>query len=1049
MLKKYRKKSRLLSYYTTEEKRRYKLYKRKTKWVIAGMAFFGALSISTGLAKADSLTDMTADVAVITSTNQAQAPTEGSIPSEVAQVKDDSQETQVSKVSEISSSKVQVDTNSEVKESVVTQTDNQVATSQITKQADKQTSANQENVKKQESEEQSTKTSETSKTAVELATPQKQATDTTTQAVDDSQVVAKVAQELQQLKGVSPEQAQTMAKDALVNDRQTALQLADLMTSSTDANGAVITPTQKQNAALLATNLATDSTTAGEYNGQDQAYVYSVTSNASGINITSTGQVNGGDLTYTLAQSNLYNRNVVTKIKYVAKKGDKVTMTITGNDEATKKLTGFDNFSNATGDPIFSRDNGKVQLTWTVKDGSEGATQEYIKTLPGVDWFREFRSNNYSSAEVPPYASAVRGDTIFSDGDSYTISFNITEKDGTSGTYSKGTTKIVLDKVGEIESFGFNEDQKSHSNQANKAMVVTTGTDYLYKMNYSFKSNTGDGNYFFSSAHVEVQVPEHFVLDKEATENYIKNNTPWYGKLTVTQAGEGQPIIFDEDGQIATPRYSDFPFIGYYTDQAQVNETKIFKITKAYITSNANKEDKQMVPAGAQMTELLKGKNEPLVHENWNTIFSYYENALPRPVWDSLTTRGDYDTSKEVADKTDNTKDWFNSRLSEINEPNSVLYAIGLEGTGATPFTPTYKLTIPDGITSTGIVMPLNYVDGKTADYNSYGPAVGKYKVIVTADDGSQVTQELAAGESYNPLTGEIDNAGKIRNDGAKISGKKVTKYEITPDTHYYANSEMYGNSDLKYNYPGTPNVPSGNDIWSGKISVLGFIDMTTDQDEIDVPVTVTSEHKSMDNVYRIHVMKGSERLIIPTNYDSVLGNQGNIQTVNAGNNEHTYTINVGGLSEPAKKENGKNLDAAGILTGNPNKTGTDLSGKVQDKTYSTIHPVFYITLPNNISLSKRNGHVYGASSNGINLIDEPLHTISGANYRDKVKMSTKTNDKGQIVLILDFSDPDIIFDTSSTVSVNYRVAPDAMTSMDAANTAEDYYEYNDPVKKV
>ncbi|MEE5988574.1 hypothetical protein L1O48_07630, partial [Ligilactobacillus equi] len=1090
MLTRYSKKSRLLSRYTAEEKRRYKLYKHKTKWVVAGMAFFGTSVVSAGVANADS-TDVTADAtsssdstspdddsqkqassqltnaqevtttpadtAATASTDQAQASTAESTASEATPVKDDSQAAQAS------SSQAQTDTNSAVKEAVAPQADDkQAATaSQTTKQAP----AAQETAQKQANEAQPTKTNEAPKVAVELATPQKQATDTTIQAVDDSQVVAKVAQALQQLKGVSPEQAQTIAKDVLVNDRQTALQLAELVAPTMSQKAVVSTPSRSELAAMLATSLIVDPTTAPQYTGQDMAYVDSINTNleGNGIKITSEGQQNNGNLNYTLTQTNLYGRNVVMRVKYFAKKGDKVTMIITPNTKgmgySSNNLNGSFGVNkngiatNVTGNPTVEkvqRSDGTWQyaLTWTVMDGSEGATQEYTQTLPPLDWFQEY-SYVYKMEAVKPYANQG---TIYralsSTGDNYTISFLITDKEGNSGIYQKGQTTVTLKKDGYITDASVSPE--TGASYKGGGILATSDTNYLYHVNYN--TNVDKANsYYFSSLHFEVQVPEHFVLDQAATEEYLKNNSNWYGGISITQAGEGQPIIIESKDinqwstsgngpyQFFPVAQGDIDFIGHYTKAAEGNNNATFKVTSGYSTSSGDKQDKKSFTGTKVLTEKVLAPTDPLIHEDWYQTFVYYDNQDRR--WKSLTVspadknNNAYDASEAGPDGRDLTEGWRYKRRSEIDPAAPVLYTIGLGSKGATDYTPTYKLVIPDGITSTGLVVPLKNIDDKAADYNSYGPAIEKYKVVVTADDGSQVTQELAAGESYQPLTGEINNAGTIRTDGAKIAnGHKIVKYEVTPETPYYANSKMYGDSDQA----------GANDIRSGAISVFGFVDDTTDKDKIDLPVIVTSEHKTMEINYTVHVLNNPDLPVDWNSMSSSTGNTGNISTFAAGKEDNNTRVIYDGPATDKGSKN-PNLDAAGILTGKANSTSTDGPGANQNTEYPATHPVFYVTYPNNVIPE---AHSIEGVKSFYSFVRGEISTKSGDDYRSKIKVRFTKNDKGQTVGIFDFSDPDLKISPNLMIYYYYRIAADALNSMDPINTNEDMYEYYDAEKR-
>ncbi|MHC3376664.1 mucin-binding protein [Ligilactobacillus equi] len=1028
-----------------EIKKRYKMYKAKGRWLVAPLVFLSLGLANTGLVHADSVD------------GDANYSSDKQSENDNSQLTDEKIELGKKQVSTVQFGQ---DTIISSTQTVATkETATSEVSSQVTAQSQSVSSVSQETTAKvQASPSVATDVAPTVEDPTnfsgEVATNTIQTTNTD-QAVDDSQVVAKVAQALQQLKGVSPEQAQTMAKDAVVNDRQTTLQLADLMTSGTDANNAVVTPSQKQNVALLATNLATDSTTAGDYSGNGKVGISKIAGQFK------TEVNNEGEKVYTFGYDGSSMRQMTDlSINYTAQLGDKITMKVVPKGGFGSGVF-YLSSSSASGNPTASDDSSS--LTWTVTQGRAGDMQQYIQTFVKYPTFfysePRAKMTNYYGTEVSPYVTrkqpALTGEitsgvTLGEDA-GFDILFYINGQ-----LYKPGTTHIKY--VPEPESF---ETSIGIYTKTKDSKVVNES--YAYEV--SFK-NVLDPLKNFD---IEIQVPEDFVLDSQQTEQINRSYSKYYGLVKITQSGKGQPIILSPTyaGVVDKNSYTDkvaFPNGLYdktdtrsnYSKQDDVNT----QVLDPLVVKGFAPESDFRIYAETRKPFFFVGKytDNAIDKNNEFTFKKAKVTTLDDKVHDlsidaKLSEKVVGSGSEKYSILTSTTQnDSGAKRLDSIYEPLSRLASIGLDANGQTSFTPTYKIEIPDGITTTGIVMPLNYIDGTGADFGSYGPAEKYYNVVVHGKDGSSITQKLEAGESYNPLTGVIDNKGTLEERGQKlVKGVAVFSYEVTPETPYYANTSI-----------GSHSANGGRlqdfDIATGFINILGFLNKSSDEDSESIKVSVTSKNCSVYSYANVKVIKNGtvpEYLLsseAPSSYSSVTR-----LTTNDTFSTLIAFYNTSYKSTGTPESDKSNLDAAGILKNQADKTNTDLSGgsfaRGDDVNFTIIHnPKVIITLPKDVVLNMQkqtDGDFNGGRGLPLNSFYELIGVTDKITGKlvaadSQINISRTKNSKGNDILIMEFPDTLEFNPKSSRIKFFFKISPTALNSFVVHNTPSDLYVYHD-----
>ncbi|MEY8663106.1 KxYKxGKxW signal peptide domain-containing protein, partial [Ligilactobacillus faecis] len=1071
--------SRLFKY-TTEEKKRYKLYKRKKVWVVAGMSLFSTATLVQQVSADEApLTNTTAQNDVEDETSQSNAvinasevrenasssqTVESSVP-EKEQVSESNEQTATDKpqtISEQTQDTVESDAVNKVdqpqagtiSQGEVTAKETETSNGQdAPKDQDESAKGQAETGSKQES------TPAEKDAPVEVVKDDKvgeQTSDNKIQATaKEENVVDKVNNDVTETKTatsvVSSEQKQAdePAKvQGQVNGLHTKANI-DFLEREKDLTPLKRTArsvaTNKLETSLLATTASVEPKAADVTDGRSVGLT-SLTKGDNYGTLSAPKVLEDGSKEYTYTTSRPSNGGKLgMTISYTGKKGDKFSMLIT-----PKRPNGSGDLppsvpwnSTPTGSPERKKVGEGELFTWTISDVPDNVTVTRTQTMPAFNFFYEpfsqaSQSNKPYKNDANPY--------ILVNGACQEIKFFINGVEAPSNT----TNRVVLEKKTSVSDC-FVEPYDN----ANKNNKRTTDENYIYIVHLDY----GEGTALQGFLKLNIPVPEHFLLDQQATDKLIKD-TPIRGMylngvLKISQPnGEGTAIVV-ESQKLPIFLNNDYtnarviPFVGRYTDIQttgssekpsgwyDLGDGEKHYFGKINIDTNESLDATLALKDGKSFNETVISRDDtttvsgvivPAAHENFNLQLVY---SIDNQVATTSVTVGSpsYDSVKlpnvtiipgSISRNLPASKEGFSAA--------PVLYAVGLNANGLTSFTPTYHFDFPSEITSTGIVMPLDNVSGDYADFGSYNPAQTGYTVVVTGkvtEGGEEVThkitQRLQAGESYNPITGLIDHFGKFSNGEKLPEGVKISGYDVTPDVPYYANAIQASN-----NYGGL------NDVLTGYVSVLGYLNTDAqDGKEYISNISVESEYKKVSA--KMVIKKAVERkLNISANGLPVSGGYGNNQSVVSPNGELKISLNSDGSKSVVNDRT--NLDAGGILEGKANATPTDGPGGKWPVQYSTVkEPIVYLTIPDQTDIVKYSGlsTIYKFSGKGSDNIPRP-------------KVSRKHNTNGQSVIVLDWTGTGYEMQPDTGINFILKVRADAVNSFDTAKTLETLYAYED-----
>ena len=977
--------------YTTEEKKRYKLYKKKTMWVVAGISLFSTASFVQHVSA------------------------------------DETQET---------TTLVQTDT--DVTQKVETDAQTDVATNEMVSQ--ETDTVDVENKTSEVSLETSTAktqdTSEVSQTQVFASE-----TNTTADSAKENDSVLGATEGILDEKNVQ-EQNKVADTPVQTNNQQNQIEEQVALEQETTLG--------KTNRENINGSLSTESA---------QAEVADTTGRTASVTAINQGDTTAtlsapkiladGSTEYTLTPSNLANGagKLGLTISYTGQKGDTFSMVVSPKDFVGESRDIGDSMA-PTGSPKKTRKDGNVTVfTWTMNDIADNVTATKTQTIPAVSFFWEDPLKSYEA--YPPYmVGADTRATMLRGGEKIEIKFLVNGQEAPSST----TTSIVLEKAIKIADINVTNIVNSNNNKR------TTDENYTYKVVLKYEKNIRMQGYF----KLNIPVPEHFLLDEQATKDFLKNNANngayVNGEFKVTQPnGEGTPIIIESQalpymffGQSDQGIY----FVGRYTSTQTTGASE--KPSGWYDLGNGEKhyfgainiDTGEALDSGVALnsgkifneiviardsTSIIGGVTVPDAHEDFNITISYSSDNQNNMHLTSVESGG-YDVIKSQV--TSNSQE-IQRRLPTSENGFSagpLLYDVGLNATGLTSFTPTYHFDFPDEITTTGVVMPINNVSDDYADFGSYNPAQTGYTVIVTGADGSKITQRLRAGESYNPTTGLIDHFGSFSVGEKLAEGVKIAAYDITPDVPYFANARQGSRSDR------SSGRNSINDITTGYINVLGYLNTKAqagkDPSGNDYTyvshIIVESEYKKVQATMAIQKID-ELKLPFAMHNSPYSGGYGNNQaTINT---DETYIIGFRATASKPSVVNGINLDAGGILEGKPNNTATDRVGMAWPVEYKTIKdPIIYLTVPDQMDLTKYPG-------------SNTFYMISPNSRRVEVpdpKITQKTNAYGQTVMVLDWTGTGYEIEPGDAIDFAFKVRSDAVGSFDTDRTLHTQYAYED-----
>lgn len=518
----------------------------------------------------------------------------------------------------------------------------------------------------------------------------------------------------------------------------------------------------------------------------------------------------------------------------------------------------------------------------------------------------------------------------------------------------------------------------------------TTGESYVYKASYNVKGGPTDAE----SMSFLIPVPTSFKLNDaltaqinaESLNAFDSNAQVSYYKFSQPE-GVGTPVIvtLDQSTVLRNTLYNsgleDTFFAGEYvsTDSAPFDTTVGFS---GYLTS----QDGSQTYFGE--TDLGDGT---FLDSNKQ----FYDNMLNSGTW--LTEDpGAFKTQLVLsASKT--------SLEREVgsNPAYDILGNFSVDNASTTKVIPVISVSVPDELTTTGIVVPFSKKTN-SAGKPMYYPDGESYQVTAVNKNGQQVTQLLTAGQSWNPLTGQIDTGGvlsvgaQLKNDSV-ISGYTIRYVKALAPDALAADPSAY------------------LDINPSSFAVLGYInEMATIGRSSHVTVTGAAEDEqgnslalSKPAVAQLYSLPTSSQLkpSFYVDYGSAEDRYSTNKVLVPGGTIST-TISTGGYS--TGQLTGLNLDG---FSGSAYNLSTGIT-KLSNVT-GYFEPVMYVTVPNQMTVKMTNGLPY-TSPNTI-----------------KPKISVTRNNVGQSVLILDWSGTGYTTNTADKYTFTFEVNNIAVGSVD------------------
>ncbi|MDE6377089.1 MAG: hypothetical protein K2L20_08080, partial [Ligilactobacillus sp.] len=328
-------------------------------------------------------------------------------------------------------------------------------------------------------------------------------------------------------------------------------------------------------------------------------------------------------------------------ISYTGRNGDTFSMLVVPGEN-----TSSDVYSNPaynmrpSGNPKKEQKDGGYLLTWTITDAPENVSVTRTQTIPAVRFFYDAPAieGNYE-----PYYSVASSD-ILKSGASYIFKFFINGQEAPTDT----TVKFIADKV--LTIAGTNITTDSNASVQNSKTNKTTDTNYVYTLKTSLKPLVGARTPWIKTValNYSVPVPKHFLLDVDATTEYLtkttQGGTEYKGALVkVTQpGGEGTPILIETKKMPSV--YLSIPFIGRYTSTETNGESDVASgwfdlgdgqkhyFGKVNIDTNETLNDPEYLKQSTgfrenvlpkDATEVKNGITIPAVHENYSVMFRY------------------------------------------------------------------------------------------------------------------------------------------------------------------------------------------------------------------------------------------------------------------------------------------------------------------------------------------------------------------------------------------------------------------------------------------
>ena len=533
--------------------------------------------------------------------------------------------------------------------------------------------------------------------------------------------------------------------------------------------------------------------------------------------------------------------------------------------------------------------------------------------------------------------------------------------------------------------------------------IKKAGQNYVYTFNYSMNNNFNN----LGVATAVIDLPTNFVFDPDETE-YVQRNSYRRGidantfkilpgnKLQITTGGT--------NGILAFP-FDNINFAGHYTDGTTGTQTfKWESLTTAYMPNSDGKAP--VIPTNGAESQFAS------VASDFNSGHSY---TVPDTEYTDTLTTTDI-TSADIYSQSINKA----NNLLIGSTTNNVLANFTLKNSGNTIIDPTYTITIPDGVESTGINLPLNQT------INSNWPKDTTYNVTVNYSDGSnQSFTKLGSGETVSSINGQDVQLMNVP-DGAHVVSYVITQSEqIAPDNFMgtqYSPGDIGAADGGEAWYAGLNGI-NDNDIYAGAFSVLGNVGTkavkpVTNGQQLSIQFNLTDKNSNYSKSYNSTFTATNQATT-----EMTLGSRDLPTALTPG---QVYTTRIGnsyGGTKNAVLGNNLNAnafrDSQGKVINQPSTTDPDDQTSYAGNSRSIYEPVIYITTPAQMKLVPN-------SKTGLPITEDG---VGWNGVTDNPKVSTFVNADGLTVTKLDYTGTGFEWTPSNqNILVSFKVNDDAVS---------------------
>lgn len=527
--------SRLFKY-TTEEKKRYKLYKKKKMWVVAGMSLFSTATLVNANASADELsttavaidgTQKAATQSEENKTNDETLKEEVTTENKASEKENDITENKASeKEADITENKVsekETDTVEDktlekeevhVEEKLTPDTVSELTNSEVTTEP-KQDQAESVTKERPKIEPQTDRVEETkaSATLAPKEAPLEAANETLTAPTSETET------------SVSEKDADKKEQTPQIQGQEVTSDKADVILNASDrlSGGAVfrrvVDQATKETISLLATPASAEPQADGA--SIERSIKVSSVTKGTQTGILSDPKKLADNSTEYILTSDIFvsgEPKVGMTVTYTGKNGDTFSMRVVpGENTASDYYNNPGYEMRPSGNPIKEWKDGSYLFTWTITGAPENVSVARTQTIPAVPFFRE---NTSVEGNYKPYFSGSDSG-ILKPGASYSLKFFINGQAAPADT----TVKFVADKILKIKRTYIATDSSAFPNRdkTNK----TTDTNYVYQVKVGLAPLVSGRSPYVKTAALNytVPVPEHFLLDVDATTEYLNKTT--------------------------------------------------------------------------------------------------------------------------------------------------------------------------------------------------------------------------------------------------------------------------------------------------------------------------------------------------------------------------------------------------------------------------------------------------------------------------------------------------------------------------------------------